>query len=360
MDFLTYLTQMLNEIVADFVSNSEFTATAKLIAFIGALVATFVTFTKKVSMAGDDNEYGRWFLKILLVSLGITFYSQFLGLINAPLDLISNQAKSMAGSQEAESMNYFTDFAERGVEASPDHPLYQQRIQKYYSESTAMQEAQLNQSESDPSLFEMGNAIISSVVTNPMTKIRAYIMQGFMGVLNTLGKLALTVLNVFRAFFLIVLSIFGIFAIAFSIMPTMEGSFSTWLQKYINVYLWLPIGYILMGVINKLVRFIRVDIPMNQSELFTAGSDTQHMASTSILAALVGLCTIAGTLAIPSMAGWLVNTSTASLASKVKGKGQSNLSKGQDIAKKLAKAKATGGASIATDAAKTGAGKLTK
>ncbi len=140
------------------------------------------------------------------------------------------------------------------------------------------------------------------------------------------------VLNVIRGFYLIILTIFGIFVIALSTFPSLEGSFAQWISKYINVYLWLAIGFVLQGVLFRLQKFL-ADSPSNE---FHGG--------TNIFSLLVAVCTIVGFIAVPSISSWLINAATNGASGKMSNTASSMHSKHQqDQAKKAAVKAASGG-----------------
>ena len=177
--------------------------------------------------------------------------------------------------------------------------------------------------------------------------IRLWILEAFYEIIHFLGVIAIIILNVVRTFFLIVLSIFGIFVLAFSMYPGLENSFMQWLQKYINVYLWLPISYILQGLISKLFTKVKPDVA---SSIFTATSEEISNSSNNVVIALIGLCSIVSFATVPTLSSWLINASTNALGSKVKGKAM-DVGKTAQQAGKAAVAAKTGGASALASAA---------
>ena len=160
--------------------------------------------------------------------------------------------------------------------------------------------------------------------------------------LRMLADLALIILNVIRYFFLIVLSMFGIFVIALSSFPTLEGSFSQWLTKYINVYLWLAIGYILKSILTRVELLANVKALNQQYEIETAGS--------SMISLLINLCTIIGFLSIPTLSSWMINAATNGVGSKMAQSAKQIHSQMVSSTSKAAAATASGGASAATSA----------
>mgnify|MGYP000692488013 CR=1 FL=1 len=178
---------------------------------------------------------------------------------------------------------------------------------------------------------------------NAMDNVRLWLLEAFYDIVHFLGVIAIIILNVVRTFFLIVLSIFGIFVIALCMYPGLESSFYQWLQKYINVYLWLPISYILQGLISKI--FMKIN-PDQATNIFFASEQELNNAGSNVTLGLVGICSIVSFVTVPTLSSWLINAATTALGSKVKGKA---MNAGKTI-QTAAKAKATGGGSLAAGA----------
>lgn len=352
-DLLTFFNNILEDILSDFLSSgSSYYASARIIAGIGAIVGVAVTFMKIVSLHYDSNEAGKYLFKILLVSFAISFYPYLLKFINTPLDIIGNQAKSIALSEYDTSQNYFENIRNNHIRNSPVNRKYDEKIQAYASASNT--EVIL---EEEPTGLETAASLFYDLASGNYTSFKTYIMQAVMSTLDFFGTIAFTILNGIRTFFLIVLSLFGLFSIVFSLYPTLEGSFSQWLKKYINVYLWLPIGYIMMGIINRLYRHVRIDVPTSVGDIINGDSESlMEAVSVNYMLGLVGLTSIISTIAIPTISSWMVNTSTAQMGSKVKGKAMAGADKAKKFGKEVAKAKASGGASLGASAAKAAAG----
>ena len=345
MDFLTFFNGILEAMVNSFLDSNSFMGAARLVAGVGAIIGVGSTFMKIVSFQADSSDAWKYMFKILIVSLAITFYPTVIKTINIPLNLIGESAKAVAENNINESSNYYRSFSSPNEYKPPENQKYKEKLDGYLAESsTSNPEVEANGGGQESET--VSSSTLTSLIMNGGEAINGWFMEAIMSILNFLGKMALTVLNAIRTFLLIVLGIFGIFAISFSIYPTMESSFSTWLKKYINVYLWLPIGYVMMGVVNKLYQYVIVH-PQS-------GADIAETAGTSLLGLMVSATAIVGTFVIPTMAGWMVNTSTANMGSKITSKAK----KGSELAKKGikgVKAMATSGASVAKDAAKSGA-----
>lgn len=329
MDFITIIETQLDDVLTDLTSGTGmFVSSAKTIAYLALVVASFFTFYDKVTL-GDNYTYGKFLVKVLLVALGISFYGTFISIINAPLQLISSEVKEMAYTNVNSAHNYFQDYQKGNDAPPPANEKHDERLAKYAGETSFYQDGYNNDitEEEEGGVWTTikDNTLIGTLVGDPMTKFQAMTTEAILYIINFIGKGAIVVLNVVRTFFLVVLIIFGIFVIPLSVFPTLENTFSQWLTKYINVYLWLPISYILLGIINKLFTYIKVDIYSQLDGAITSGSsstDILALGSSNMVVALIGLCSFVGFATVPTMSSWLVNATTASMGSKIKGKGQ--------------------------------------
>lgn len=355
-DFLTYMNDMLAQVQESFLADGGgFIAGARVVAALGTTIAAFFTFYKISN--GEGESWKMFAVKLLAVYLGIGFYGTFLDIINAPLNIVSSAAKDIAQINDEGTENFFNDFHVEKKDAISNSEFDEEiseRTERFKDENPEVSESVFGET---LDLITSGGAAIDGFINDAMVSIRAYILEAFYNICKFLGMIAIIILNLIRTFFLIVLQIFGVFAIAFSIYPVLGNSFSQWLQKYINVYLWLPIGYILQGIINKLFSSLDLDTAMTPGSIAGDTSAYLDSAATNGAVAVIGLCSIVGFAAVPTMSSWLVNASTNGLASKLKGK---TMESGKAVQKGM-KSKASGAAAgAATGGAGTAAVAATK
>lgn len=303
----------LDELLKIFMTDlSQFFLIARIIAGIGLLISTYFTFFQ--IMGGSDDSVKRYLTKFLVIFLGIAYYPTLLLFINYPLDIITNSVRDISDKNVAKN-TYVWDKSMNQNGFNDDfvsNADYEKEFNKLYPVVDADDDSFMG------SLKSIGSDLANSVA--------GMIQEIISTALRMVADLALIILNILRSFFLIVLSIFGIFVIALSSFPTLEGSFSQWLTKYINVYLWLSIGYILKSVLSRVELLANVKGLNQQYEIETAGS--------SLISLLINLCTIIGFLAIPTLSSWLVNAATNSAGSKM---AQSSKEVSKQIASRLPK-----------------------
>jgi conjugative transposon TraJ protein len=108
------------------------------------------------------------------------------------------------------------------------------------------------------------------------------------------------IIDTVRTFFLIVLTLLGPLVFAFSVYDGFHNTLTSWLARYINVYLWLPVSDILTGILTKIrILILRGDIAQLQDPSFISDGST----AVYIIFMLIG---IVGYFCVPSISNWIV------------------------------------------------------
>lgn len=323
----TYLNGFLNEIMDDYLQSMDsFLFVAKAIAVLGLLVSAYFTFFQMMDGSNNNEALSKFLRKFILTFLGVFYYTTFLTVINVPLNAITEASRAVAIEDVTTQFNVNRVQSKEFLGVEEEDPEIKAEVARLLAEAKG----------TDTNNTSTEEESISDSILNSLTEAGNVMANAITGVLTDflilVSELALIVLNIIRGFYLIVLSLFGVFVLALSTFPTLEGSFSQWLMKYINVYLWLPIGFIFQGILGK-IELMNQLRPIDE---YDAGSSTFSI--------LVSLCTIIGFLTIPSISSWMVNASTSSLSSKMEQKGQKA---GEQVAK-AAKALSGGGVTPST------------
>lgn len=110
---------------------------------------------------------------------------------------------------------------------------------------------------------------------------------------------ALTV-DTLRTFFLVVLSILGPLAFALSVYDGFQSTLTSWLSRYISVYLWLPVADLFSAVLSKIqALMLQMDIGLLKDPSYVPdGSNGVY-----IIFLIIG---IIGYFSIPTVAGWVI------------------------------------------------------
>ncbi|WP_431199611.1 conjugative transposon protein TraJ [Mucilaginibacter sp. P19] len=121
-------------------------------------------------------------------------------------------------------------------------------------------------------------------------------------ILQVCYEAAALCINTIRTFYLIVLAILGPLVLGLSVFDGFQHVLTSWLAKYINVFLWLPVANIFGAIIGKVQEnMLQLDISQvqNAGDTFFSSTDTAYL-----IFLLIG---IIGYFTVPSVANYIVN-----------------------------------------------------
>ena len=121
-------------------------------------------------------------------------------------------------------------------------------------------------------------------------------------VLEVLFQAAALCINTLRTFQLIVLSILGPLVFGLSVFDGLHHTLTSWLARYINIFLWLPVANIFGGIIGKIQeQMLAIDIEQigNYGDTFFSRTDVAYMVFM-----IIG---IVGYFTVPSVANYIVH-----------------------------------------------------
>lgn len=131
---------------------------------------------------------------------------------------------------------------------------------------------------------------------------RNSIKQWMSEILQVCYEAAALCINTIRTFYLIVLAILGPIVLGLSVFDGFQHTLTTWLAKYINVFLWLPVGNIFGAIIGKVQEnMLKLDISQvqNAGDTFFSATDTAYL-----IFLIIG---IIGYFTVPSVANYIVH-----------------------------------------------------
>ncbi|MET6997868.1 conjugative transposon protein TraJ [Chitinophaga defluvii] len=151
-------------------------------------------------------------------------------------------------------------------------------------------------------MFErLGNDIKFSLEQTAYS-IRNSVKQFLSEALQILFQAASLCINTVRTFYLIVLAIMGPLVLGMSVFDGFQQSLISWVGRYINYFLWLPVANIFGAIINK----IQINMLLMDIEQIKKYGDTSFGANdTAYLIFLV--LGIVGYFTVPSIAGYIVH-----------------------------------------------------
>ena len=115
------------------------------------------------------------------------------------------------------------------------------------------------------------------------------------GILFLIVKIALFLQQIMCTFYLIFNSIIGALSLALSIFPTFGGSFKGWIARHIQISMWIPAGYVIMGIHLLITETLtKPGIYLN----LTLGMEWVLMA--------LQIAALCGIFAVPKLATWFV------------------------------------------------------
>ncbi|MGY3211899.1 conjugative transposon protein TraJ [Mucilaginibacter sp. HD30] len=133
-------------------------------------------------------------------------------------------------------------------------------------------------------------------------KFRNSVKQWMSEILQVVYEAAALCINTIRTFYLIVLAILGPLVFGLSVFDGFQHTLTTWLAKYLNVFLWLPVANIFGSIIGKVQEnMLKLDIQQVQSagDTFFNSTDTAYL-----IFLLIG---IVGYFTVPAVAGYIIN-----------------------------------------------------
>lgn len=131
---------------------------------------------------------------------------------------------------------------------------------------------------------------------------RNTVKQWLSEILQVVFEAAALCINTIRTFYLIVLAILGPLVLGLSVFDGFQSTLNTWLAKYVNVFLWLPVANIFGAIIGKVQEnMLKLDIAqVNQAgDTFFSSTDTAYL-----IFLLIG---IVGYFTVPAVAGYIIN-----------------------------------------------------
>ena len=120
------------------------------------------------------------------------------------------------------------------------------------------------------------------------------------GILFTLVKVLLFAQQILCCLYMTLNGMFGPFVMAISIIPGYEGGMKGWIARYLQIALWVPIGYIILGLSLLFVEGF--------CSLAQQGQMGLGMEWTMIVLQCVTLAAVAS---VPKIAGWWIDSTGA-------------------------------------------------
>ncbi|WDF81171.1 conjugative transposon protein TraJ [Mucilaginibacter sp. KACC 22773] len=153
----------------------------------------------------------------------------------------------------------------------------------------------------DKLLKSLGNDV-KFAMDKASYNFRNSVKQWMSELLQVIYEAAALCINTIRTFYLVVLAILGPLVFGLSVFDGFQHTLTTWLAKYLNVFLWLPVANIFGSIIGKVQEnMLKLDIQQVQSagDTFFSSTDTAYL-----IFLLIG---IVGYFTVPAVAGYIIN-----------------------------------------------------
>lgn len=159
-----------------------------------------------------------------------------------------------------------------------------------------------NDNTDNESIFSSIGNDVKFAMDKASYKFRNSVKQWMSEVLQVVYEAAALCINTIRTFYLVVLAILGPLVFGLSVFDGFQHILTTWLAKYLNVFLWLPVANIFGSIIGKVQEnMLKLDIAQvnNAGDTFFSSTDTAYL-----IFLLIGT---AGYFTVPAVAGYIIN-----------------------------------------------------
>ena len=165
--------------------------------------------------------------------------------------------------------------------------------------------------EFDRQLDELGWSTIDTAsrlgmyVEVGMYNLEKKIRDAFRSLLELIFAAASLLIDTLRTFFLIVLSILGPISFALAVYDGFQSTLTTWLSRYICIYLWLPVGDLFGAILSRIqTLMLRQDIEQLQDPNFIPDASN----SVYCIFMIIG---IIGYFCVPTVSSWIIQAGGA-------------------------------------------------
>jgi conjugative transposon TraJ protein len=238
-------------------------------------------------------------LRPFVLGFAILIFPQVLNLLNGILQPTVNATSAMVQDSN-KSIELLLKEKERMVKNSESYQMY------IGSEGDGNRDKWYKYTYDDDPANEGMMAGLGNDFKFSMAKLsynfRNSIKQWMSEVLKVIFEAAALCINTLRTFNLVVLSILGPFVFGIAVFDGFQHTLTSWIARYINTFLWLPVANIFGSIIGKIQeKMLTLDIGQisQNSDTFFSSTDTAYLVF--MIIAIVGYFTV------PTVAGYIVN-----------------------------------------------------
>ena len=234
-------------------------------------------------------------LRPFAIGIIIFLYTDFIGGINAVLGPIVNATDAMVTNANASIANLLQQ-KEAALQGSPNNQLY---AGPDGSGDPTLWQVYTAGSPADPA--SMLTTAFSFQLSKSFFNLKNVIKVWLSEVLEIVYEAAALCINTIRTFNLIVLAILGPIVLGLSVFDVFRNSLSTWLARYVNVFLWMAVANIFGAIIATIqAQMIKLDIQQIQS------NGSTYFSSGDLAYLIFLLIGILGYFVVPSVSSYIV------------------------------------------------------
>lgn len=182
-------------------------------------------------------------LRPFAIGLVITFFPFFLGLMNGVLKPVVKATAAM-GDDSQKAILWHIQQEERSAKKEPPPGAVPGQAGNSQWQKYQQPNGQTNSQGS--------SSVLSSVFS--FFNLKSYIEAGISQVVSILYAAAGLCIDTIRTFYLIILAILGPLVLGLSVFDGFQQTLSTWIARYINVYMWLPVANIFAAITGKILE----------------------------------------------------------------------------------------------------------
>ena len=279
------------ETVKDAVLEGKIGAMTSIAAVIAAILAAMsVLKTSKDYVNGHGTDL--WSLLRPLVLLLLT--CQFHMLVLRPLDsMINIFTRDIASNVSISSSEYISKWGENMFDMGE---MAMENNQKEYFEELAEQ--------ADKSFITQFFMTIwlsfKKLLLDRFHLASLTVGSAIGGVLFLIVKILLFVQQLLSCTYQMINALLGPFVLALGILPSFENGIKNWIARYIQIAMWVPIGYFMM--------YINLQVGSSFCSMAATNGTSLSMEWFMIALQMVSLISIA---AVPKIAAWVIESTGA-------------------------------------------------
>lgn len=262
---------------------------AKGVAGLGALFYVAYRVWKTLANAEPIDVFP--LLRPFAIGLCIMFFpTVVLGTINAVLSPVVQGTHAIL---EGQTMDL------RAYQQQKDDLEYEARVRE--GKAWLVDDEVYDQKLSDLGITDLGE-IVSMWAERTWHDVKMWFRKLVRDFFELLFNAAGLTIDTLRTFFLVVLSILGPLSFALSVYDGFHATLTSWISRYISVYLWLPIADLFSAVLAKIQGLmLEADIAALQDPNYIP----EEGGGIYIIFLIIG---IIGYFSIPTVAEWVIQS----------------------------------------------------